>query len=78
MEWVTANAAAEVIGILYNSEVSVVGKIPCKILELLEDKSRKCEERERLINRISSNMYSISDEAKEIITFIRKKYLSIE
>ena len=75
MEGITATTAAEVIGIIYNTETSLVCKIPYKVLEFFNDESLKCEERDNLIEQISENPYSVSDEAKAIIALIYKDYL---
>ena len=75
MEDITPIAAAEVVGILYNSATSVVSKIPFKILETLEDESDFYEEKDNLIQKISLNNYDVSDEAKAIIAILYKDYL---
>ena len=75
MDGMTATTAAEVIGVLFNTEVSLVGKIPYKVLEFFERKSIECESREKLISEISQNTYEISLEAKAILSIIYKDYM---
>ena len=75
MDNITTTTAAEVIGVLFNTEVSLVGKIPYKVLEFFDNESLKCETREKLINEIAQNTYEISLEAKAILSIIYKDYL---
>lgn len=75
MEWITANVAAEIIGALYNCKVSVVGKIPCNILEQFEEKSLRCKERDKIINEISRGLHVFSKEAIKVLLKLREEYI---
>ena len=75
MDDITPVVATEVVGILYNSEASIVSKIPYKILESLEDESNSYQDKDNLISKISVNNHELSDEAKALMAIIYKDYL---
>lgn len=74
MEEITAVAAAETISVLYNTEISLVTKIPYAILQALEEKSREYKEEVKLDMNLELYEQPISDEAKAILSIIYKDY----
>ena len=74
MEEITAVAAAETINILYNTEISLIAKIPYFILKTLEDKALECQKEIKLNMELSLDKQNISDEARTILSIIYKDY----
>ena len=74
MEEITAVAAAETISVLYNTEISLVTKIPYAILKTLEDKAEEYAEKVNIDMTLELHEQPISDEAKAILAIIYKDY----
>ena len=74
MDEITALAAAETVSVLYNTENSLVSKIPYIIIKVLEDKAFECKEEIRLDMNLSLSEQSISEEAQTILSIIYKNY----
>lgn len=74
MDEITAVAAAETISVLYNTENSLVSKIPYAIIKALEDKALECKEEIKLNMNLSLYEQSISEEAQVILLMIYKNY----
>ena len=75
---ITASVAAEAIAILENTEISLVAKVPLKILEMLQSKADQANKKVELDYTKSYSEQNISDNIIEVMAFYsNKKYLSI-
>lgn len=74
MDEITAVAAAETISVLYNTEISLVAKIPYSILKVLEDKALEYKEEVKLDMELGLEKQDISAEARTILSIIYKDY----
>lgn len=75
---ITASVAAEAIAILENTEISLVAKVPLKILEMLQSKADQANKKVELDYTKSYSEQNISEEAKGIITLIYRQYWCTE
>lgn len=75
---ITASVAAEAIAILENTEISLVAKVPLKILEMLQNKADQASKKVELDYTKSYSEQNISEEAKGIITLIYRQYWCTE
>lgn len=75
---ITASVAAEAIAILENTEISLVAKVPFKILEMLQSKADQANKKVELDYTKSYSEQNISEEAKGIITLIYRQYWCTE
>lgn len=74
MEEISALAAAETIAVLYNTEATMVIKIPYKLLKSLEDKASEYSETITLKENVSLNEQTISDEARSILLILYREF----
>ena len=74
MDEITAVAAAETISVLYNTEISLVARIPYSILKSLEEKALEYTEEVKLDMGIGLDKQNISEEAQTILSIIYKDY----
>ena len=75
---ITASVAPEAIAILENTEISLVAKVPLKILEMLQSKADQANKKVELDYTKSYSEQNISEEAKGIITLIYRQYWCTE
>ena len=75
---ITASVAAEAIAILENTEISLVAKVPLKILEMLQSEADQANKKVELDYTKSYSEQNISEEAKGIITLIYRQYWCTE
>ena len=75
---ITASVAAEAIAILENTVISLVAKVPLKILEMLQSKADQANKKVELDYTKSYSEQNISEEAKGIITLIYRQYWCTE
>lgn len=75
MEEISALAAAEVVSVLYNTEVSLVVKLPYKLLKSFEDKAAEYGQSIVLKENASLDQQDISDEARSILLILYREFL---
>lgn len=74
MENITALAAAETIRVLYNTESSLIVKIPYIILKSLEDKAMEYAGEVIFNTNLALHEQAISEEAQSILSILYKDY----
>lgn len=74
MEEISALAAAEVVSVLYNTDVSMVVKLPYKLLKSFEDKAAEYEQSIVLKENVSLDQQDISDEARSILLILYREF----
>lgn len=74
MDEITALAAAEAMEVLYNTEISLIAKIPYVILETLEERAIEYEDKIQVDFGLGLDEQFISREAQTILSIIHKDY----
>ncbi len=78
MEELSAEVATEVIEVLYNSDSSLVCKIPYKVLEALQSKTEECNKKIDLKENTEIKDQNISEESKAILSILYRDYMCSE
>lgn len=78
MEELSADVAVEVIEVLYNSDSSIICKIPYKIIEVLQEKSEESEKKVNFKEDVELKDQDISEESKAILSILYRDYICSE
>ena len=78
MEELSAEVATEVIEVLYNSDSSIICKIPYRIIEVLQEKTQECNKKISFKENVELKDQDISEEGKAILSIIYRDYICSE
>ena len=78
MEELSAEVATEVIQVLYNSDSSIICKIPYRIIEVLQEKSEESEKKVNFKENTELKDQDISEESKAILSILYRDYICSE
>ena len=74
MDEISKQAAKEVINVLYNTEISLIAKIPYSIIKILEEKAIEYKDEIKLDMSLNLFEQQISEEAQTILAIIYKDF----
>ena len=78
MEELSAEVATEVIEVLYNSDSSIICKIPYRIIEVLQEKTQECNKKISFKENVELKDQDISEEGKAILSILYRDYICSE